>query len=64
MLLQENLKKFVEHVVQLLAEWTETFPYDFRDDRVMATVRNMTHRCVELLPSARCDVTQVSSSTS
>lgn len=22
--------RFAEHMVQLLAEWTETFPYDFR----------------------------------
>lgn len=24
------LTRFTEHLVQLLAEWTETFPYDFR----------------------------------
>lgn len=27
---QPGVTKFAEHLVQLLAEWTETFPYDFR----------------------------------
>lgn len=27
---QPGLFRFAEHLVQLLAEWTETFPYDFR----------------------------------
>lgn len=27
-----GLIKFAEHLVQLLAEWTETFPYDFRQE--------------------------------
>lgn len=27
---QHSTEKFAEHLVQLLAEWTETFPYDFR----------------------------------
>jgi hypothetical protein len=28
--------KIVGHIVQLLGEWTELFPYDFRDERMMA----------------------------
>lgn len=27
---QPGAARFAEHLVQLLAEWTETFPYDFR----------------------------------
>lgn len=27
---QPGASKFAEHLVQLLAEWSETFPYDFR----------------------------------
>lgn len=30
-------------LVQLLTEWTETFPYDFRDDRMMRCLKDMTH---------------------
>ena len=28
-------------MVQLLTEWTETFPYDFRDERMMLCLRDM-----------------------
>ncbi|XP_076057686.1 uncharacterized protein LOC143035072 isoform X2 [Oratosquilla oratoria] len=55
----EQLSNFVRHMVQLLAEWSETFPYDFRDDRLMAGVRSLTHRCIALRPDLRRDVTQV-----
>ncbi|XP_014262255.1 ras-GEF domain-containing family member 1B-like isoform X2 [Cimex lectularius] len=34
------------HLVRLVAEWSETFPYDFRDERVMSHVRQIAHRCV------------------
>jgi hypothetical protein len=43
----------VPHIVQLLAEWTETFPYDFRDERVMAHVRALTQQCVSMDPAVR-----------
>ncbi|XP_054258079.1 ras-GEF domain-containing family member 1B-like [Macrosteles quadrilineatus] len=36
----------IPRLVQLLAEWMETFPYDFRDDRVMAHVRAIIRKCV------------------
>ncbi|XP_073977706.1 ras-GEF domain-containing family member 1B-like [Rhodnius prolixus] len=36
------------HLVRLLAEWSETFPYDFRDERVMSHVRELAHRCVSI----------------
>ena len=56
---QDKLGRFVAHMVQLLGEWSETFPYDFRDERMMGGVRTMTHRCIALQPSLRRDVTQV-----
>uniref|UniRef100_A0A671XJ17 RasGEF domain family member 1B n=1 Tax=Sparus aurata TaxID=8175 RepID=A0A671XJ17_SPAAU len=31
-------------IVQLLTEWTETFPYDFRDERMMRSLKELTHR--------------------
>lgn len=46
-------------MVQLLSEWMETFPYDFRDERVMQHVRQLTQRCVALDPSLRRDVSQM-----
>ena len=55
-MLQERLGRFVPHLVQLLAEWTETFPYDFRDERVMAHVRALTQKCVTIEPGIRKEV--------
>lgn len=31
-------------LVRVLNQWTSMFPYDFRDDRVMALVRTITQR--------------------
>lgn len=31
-------------LVRVLTQWTGMFPYDFRDDRVMALVRTITQR--------------------
>lgn len=31
-------------LVRLLSQWMHMFPYDFRDDRVMALVRSITQR--------------------
>ncbi|KAG0724890.1 Ras-GEF domain-containing family member 1B-A [Chionoecetes opilio] len=56
---KDKLGRFVAHMVQLLGEWSETFPYDFRDERMMGGVRTMTHRCIALQPALRRDVTQV-----
>jgi len=50
--LQQSMKeaKIVSHLVQLLGEWAELFPYDFRDERMMAHVRTITQRCVAVDP--------------
>ncbi|XP_069682766.1 ras-GEF domain-containing family member 1B-A [Periplaneta americana] len=53
---KDRLGRFVPHLVQLLAEWTETFPYDFRDERVMAHVRAITQKCVTIDPGIRKEV--------
>ncbi|XP_046670965.1 ras-GEF domain-containing family member 1B-like [Homalodisca vitripennis] len=43
----DKLDCSISRTVQLLAEWMETFPYDFRDDRVMAHVRNIIRKCAD-----------------
>lgn len=48
--------RFVEKMVQLLAEWTEQFPYDFRDERMMEHVRKVTQQCCAVNPSLRTNV--------
>ncbi|XP_028179158.1 ras-GEF domain-containing family member 1B-like isoform X1 [Ostrinia furnacalis] len=44
-------------LVRVLNQWTSMFPYDFRDDRVMALVRSITQRCAaEHMASVRLEV--------
>lgn len=40
-------------VVSLLSEWAELFPYDFRDERMMAHVRTITQKCVTVHPPVK-----------
>ncbi|XP_075161587.1 ras-GEF domain-containing family member 1B [Haematobia irritans] len=41
-----NTQKSAHNCIRLLAEWIETFPYDFRDERLMQQVRILTRKCV------------------
>ena len=43
-----HLQKFSINFIQLLGEWIETFPYDFRDERLMKHVRVMTQKCIQI----------------
>ncbi|KAK9880780.1 hypothetical protein WA026_013107 [Henosepilachna vigintioctopunctata] len=56
---QPSRARFAEHLVDLLAEWTETFPYDFRDERVMQQVQTMTQQCCILNSSLRTNVSSI-----
>uniref|UniRef100_A0A1B6E6V3 Ras-GEF domain-containing protein n=1 Tax=Clastoptera arizonana TaxID=38151 RepID=A0A1B6E6V3_9HEMI len=53
---KERLGRFIPRLVQLLAEWSETFPYDFRDERVMAHVRSITQGCVSVAGSSEANI--------
>lgn len=52
----QELSRFAMHFVQLLTEWIETFPYDFRDERLMQHVRSMTQKCINVDGNLRKDV--------
>uniref|UniRef100_A0A672PAB5 RasGEF domain family member 1B n=1 Tax=Sinocyclocheilus grahami TaxID=75366 RepID=A0A672PAB5_SINGR len=39
-----RVRKIAPKILQLLTEWTETFPYDFRDERMMKSLKELTHR--------------------
>ncbi|TTC59082.1 Ras-GEF domain-containing family member 1B-B [Bagarius yarrelli] len=41
---RKRIRDIAPKIVQLLTEWTETFPYDFRDERMMRSLKEMTHR--------------------
>ncbi|ROL46710.1 Ras-GEF domain-containing family member 1B-B [Anabarilius grahami] len=41
---KKRIREMAPKIVQLLTEWTETFPYDFRDERMMRSLKEMTHR--------------------
>ncbi|CAB3225670.1 unnamed protein product [Arctia plantaginis] len=43
-LVDKELNEMIS-LVRVLSQWTSMFPYDFRDDRVMALVRSITQRC-------------------
>ncbi|XP_028318633.1 ras-GEF domain-containing family member 1B-B-like [Gouania willdenowi] len=38
-----RFREVAPKLVQLLTEWTETFPYDFRDDRMMRCLKDVSH---------------------
>ncbi|XP_030046445.1 ras-GEF domain-containing family member 1B [Microcaecilia unicolor] len=39
-----RIRKNAPKILQLLTEWTETFPYDFRDERMMRNLKELTQR--------------------
>lgn len=43
----------------LNSEWTELFPYDFRDERMMKQVRDLTQRIISIYPELRKDISAV-----
>ncbi|ETE69351.1 Ras-GEF domain-containing family member 1A [Ophiophagus hannah] len=42
-----KLKAFVAKIIQLLKEWTETFPYDFQDEKSMKELKEIAHRITQ-----------------
>lgn len=60
-LAQKNpqLAGFTKYLVQLLAEWADTFPYDFRDDNLMSLLRDVTHVLAQINPQIRTEVSQL-----
>lgn len=41
---QIRIRKIAPKILQFLTEWTDTFPYDFRDERMMRSLKELTHR--------------------
>uniref|UniRef100_A0A672Z5S7 Ras-GEF domain-containing protein n=1 Tax=Sphaeramia orbicularis TaxID=375764 RepID=A0A672Z5S7_9TELE len=39
-----QVRNLAPRMVQLLTEWTETFPYDFKDERMMCSLKQLTQR--------------------
>uniref|UniRef100_A0A8C6UYH6 RasGEF domain family member 1C n=1 Tax=Neogobius melanostomus TaxID=47308 RepID=A0A8C6UYH6_9GOBI len=39
-----KVRKFGPKILQLLTEWTETFPTDFRDDKMVGQLKDIVHR--------------------
>ncbi|XP_077999248.1 ras-GEF domain-containing family member 1B-like [Glandiceps talaboti] len=56
---RERFSRFGPNIVQLLSEWTETFPYDFRDERMMRHLKDITQKCASIDPSLRKGVGQL-----
>lgn len=49
---QVKVRKFGPKILQLLTEWTETFPSDFRDEKIVGHLKDIIHRI------APCDEVQ------
>lgn len=43
----------------ICSEWTETFPYDFRDERMMTHLKKITQRCIQIDSRLRKEVAQL-----
>ncbi|GAB6026437.1 hypothetical protein CHUAL_012636 [Chamberlinius hualienensis] len=56
---RDQLQRFCPNLLQLLSEWTETFPYDFRDERLMRHLKKITHRCVQIDNRLKKEVSQM-----
>lgn len=50
---------FTKYLVQLLEEWIDKFPYDFRDDRLMSQLRDVTHILTQINPILRLEAAQL-----
>ncbi|XP_041362280.1 ras-GEF domain-containing family member 1B-like isoform X2 [Gigantopelta aegis] len=53
------LGKFGPNIVSLLSEWTELFPYDFRDELMMKHLKDITQRILAIYPELRKDISTV-----
>ncbi|XP_052071929.1 ras-GEF domain-containing family member 1B-like isoform X2 [Mytilus californianus] len=52
---REQLGTFGPNILQLLGEWTEMFPYDFRDDRMMKQLKEITQRIISIYPELQTE---------
>lgn len=41
---QARVRKFGPKILQLLTEWTETFPTDFREEKMIGHLKDIIHR--------------------
>ncbi|XP_043535023.1 ras-GEF domain-containing family member 1A-like isoform X2 [Chiloscyllium punctatum] len=60
-----KVKEFVPKIIQLLTEWTETFPHDFQDEKSMKELKDITHQiaqCDEENSSVKKSISQMTQS--
>lgn len=56
---KNQTRKIAPKILQLLTEWTETFPYDFRDERMMRNLKDLAHRMASGEETYRKNVQQM-----
>ncbi|KAK2491556.1 hypothetical protein MC885_005368 [Smutsia gigantea] len=56
---KNQIRKIAPKILQLLTEWTETFPYDFRDERMMRNLKDLAHRIASGEETYRKNVQQM-----
>lgn len=50
LLLQSGSSPSLVRLIQLIRDWTEIFPYDFRDEKMMRALKDVTQICSTFLP--------------
>lgn len=53
---KDSLGKFGRHFMQLLGNWTDIFSYDFRDERLVQQLKEITQKVIAINPELRKDV--------
>ncbi|XP_054613152.1 ras-GEF domain-containing family member 1B-A-like [Dunckerocampus dactyliophorus] len=56
---QIRFYEMAQKLVQLMTEWTETFPYDFSDERIMGCLGEITHHVISQDEYSLRDIQQV-----
>ncbi|XP_076458608.1 ras-GEF domain-containing family member 1B-like [Babylonia areolata] len=56
---RDSLRKLNTHIVRLIGDWTELFPYDFRDERMMTLIRDVTQRVLVDCPDMKKDISSI-----
>lgn len=55
-LTSESLGMFGPNMIKLLSDWTDNFPYDFGDERMVKHLKEMTQILITLYPTLRRNV--------
>ncbi|KAL8577352.1 hypothetical protein ACOMHN_044857 [Nucella lapillus] len=56
---RDSLGRLNAHIVRLIGDWAGLLPYDFRDDRMMTLLRDVTQRVLTVCPETKKDISSI-----